>query len=843
MYSNQKEYQEYQGIVLASLLHDIGKFKQRVELDEDKGKSHTEIGHAWLASHYGEGVIAAGARDHHGNEAETWLSNASLIFYEADNCAASERKTEFDPKGDVGKTWYRKIQLANVFSRVRNPHADEIRDNGLENSIRLSYYSLSPLGGWIVPQANAGENSSQAYKNLWDTFEDEFFKIKTINNHLNIDIILHLLEKYTSFIPSITLKVYSGTDEETYRKHPDISLFDHLKVTAGVAACLYHYYRHYHSKQWEQEILREEITGDNTWNKNHQPFLLIGGDLSGVQRFIYTISSKGALKMLKGRSFFLELLTEHIVDRLLEDIELTRCNVVFTGGGHFYLMAPNTPNARKSMENVREKINNYLFDSFNGSLQQHIEAVPFSKVDFKNASGIWGELSACLENSKRHKWRNRLNSLFSSPAMPHEKCLMENCQICGREDKPLQPLVDEILDAAKSEVMACEHCRDQYLLGHLLQSAIKRGSYPIIYRWDREPDRKDRFVKIGNRYYQPAAGVFGIQKEKMAAQASAVYHLNDWNLGHYIHPGSRPLLAGIYLPEDSRLQDLNGMTQYGFGIEQLAILRMDVDRLGRIFSTSIPSGERTISRMASLSRQLSLFFKYHINGLLEHNNPGYPPPFRIVERQGERNLSIVYSGGDDLFLIGHWLDITEAAFEIKRAFQQFTANPYITLSAGIALGDNHVPVYRLAEAAGSAEELAKGNRRKSITLFGKHTFQWDDAEAMIKDEETTTGIVKTILGLCLPKDDRLSLPVGSVTRGVLYKLLAITREHKQEKVWILPKLAYVFGRFRPSQEFNIPWKSLQDYVFLNSANWQLHWHCLEIALLWNLMMMRKGGEI
>ena len=59
-------------------------------------------------------------------------------------------------------------------------------------------------------------------------------------------------------------------------------------------------------------------------------------DISGIQSFIYTIGEKGALKGLRARSFYLEIMMEHIVDELLEKLSLSRANLIYTGGGHCY---------------------------------------------------------------------------------------------------------------------------------------------------------------------------------------------------------------------------------------------------------------------------------------------------------------------------------------------------------------------------------------------------------------------------------------------------------------------------------------------------------------------------
>ncbi|MBM4425645.1 MAG: hypothetical protein FJ031_00255 [Chloroflexi bacterium] len=47
--------------------------------------------------------------------------------------------------------------------------------------------------------------------------------------------------------------------------------------------------------------------------------LLIGDDISGIQKFIYTITSKKAAQTLRGRSFYLQLLTEVVMGFVLAD--------------------------------------------------------------------------------------------------------------------------------------------------------------------------------------------------------------------------------------------------------------------------------------------------------------------------------------------------------------------------------------------------------------------------------------------------------------------------------------------------------------------------------------------
>lgn len=116
------------------------------------------------------------------------------------------------------------------------------------------------------------------------------------------------------------------------------------------------------------------------------------------------------------------------------------------------------------------------------------------------------------------------------------------------------------------------------------------------------------------------------------------------------------LFVGDYAASN-RIEDLADQSE---GIRRVAICRMDVDNLGQAFLAGFQQPDQTdpvqrmkyvnLFRAAAFSRQMSLFFKYHINGLL----------------QGLR-VSIVYAGGDDVFLVGAWNHTLQAALRISDA--------------------------------------------------------------------------------------------------------------------------------------------------------------------------------
>lgn len=68
-------------------------------------------------------------------------------------------------------------------------------------------------------------------------------------------------------------------------------------------------------------------------------------------------------------------------------------------------------------------------------------------------------------------------------------------------------------------------------------------------------------------------------------------------------------------------QSFEELAKTSEGIQRIGVLRADVDNLGQTFVGGFDNKYTTISRTAALSRQLSLFFKLHINYLLQ--NPEY----------------------------------------------------------------------------------------------------------------------------------------------------------------------------------------------------------------------------
>jgi len=788
-------------ITMGSLLHDIGKVVQRAQ-DHPFDKKHGKCGYDWLKELgiFEDNQIINATIIHHGYDEGVFESNLGLIWYEADNLASSERKIEQE---DL-KKWNLYTSLITPFFKIRNP-------NNLDQRLESQpYVPLSKLDeGPYFTTEQKPVITKEDYKRLLSSLESDLKMAKQYG--LSENVLLMILEKHLSAVPSVTAEIFEKGTEDI-NKHPDISLFDHLKLTSAISVCLYHYFSDKYREKWgKKELLKEEIL-----NLQEKAFLLIGGDISGIQKFIFTITSKGALKSLKGRSFYLELLVEHIISEILKSLKLSRCNIIFAGGGHFYILAYNTEKAIDAVNKVKKDIDDYLFNEFKGSLQAHISYIPFGKENFKKADEVWRELSENLEDCKKKKWSDRIYEVLKVEGQSKD-CETDYCEVCFREDIPL-----EELQRQDTTLKVCSPCKIQYKLGDSLSrlKTNKPGKVNFIYKCKAKSDEDT--IKIGEYSY--------ILKENLDLEIDSeeVMVINNFDVKNYGRSNSFYLPLGLYHHEN--MQELSDSAKE-FGMERIAVLRMDVDNLGKIFSQAVPENERTFSRMASISRNLNYFFKGYINYILAGRCEG---SIDLAERNWKekgRMLSVVYSGGDDLFLIGHWLDIIESAYDICNFFKKFTGNKFLTISGGIAINNENYPVYQFANDADRFEKCAKSSSKNAIAFFDdEKAVSWNSFPKIIERVELFKAFLKK-------KEKYFTSEGESLPTTFFYRLLALARRFKEDKVLILPKCAYLLARLKKGPEDKI--LKLKEVVMNSNED---EWDITEKSTQLILMMMRKGGK-
>lgn len=293
---NQKEYHT---VILGALLHDIGKFLQKGDFGHSiriEGK-HPEVSENFVKAFKDYFVhttdtdlLCTLVKKHHEDssrypkdllvqEAERRVRPLAYLVSCADNYSASER-------GPIAETYrgYKTTPLTCIFSRV------QISNENLVPKPSNYKYKLNMLNPLTAFPVDFKDNQSHEVNAHLRKFGDDFLMTMRESNLKDFSCLftrlLALLEKYTWCIPS-------NTQEDI----PDISLFDHLKTTSAIAACLYQYHQ---DRFNESEIQRDD----------EEKFILAVGDLSGIQNYIFDITGigiGGTAKRLRARSFYIGL--------------------------------------------------------------------------------------------------------------------------------------------------------------------------------------------------------------------------------------------------------------------------------------------------------------------------------------------------------------------------------------------------------------------------------------------------------------------------------------------------------------------------------------------------------
>ena len=104
---------------------------------------------------------------------------------------------------------------------------------------------------------------------------------------------------------------------------------------------------------------------------------------------------------------------------------------------------------------------------------------------------------------------------------------------------------------------------------------------------------------------------------------------------------------------------------------------------------------------------------------------------------------IVYSGGDDLFIVGSWDDIIGFAVDLYYALKKYTQGT-LKISGGIGLYPSKYPISVMAKQTGELEDAAKEMTGKNaVAVFDpKYTFHWTEFIETIIEEKFR--IFKTI---------------------------------------------------------------------------------------------------
>jgi CRISPR-associated protein Csm1 len=776
-------------IALAAFLHDLGKFAERAKIPvnqqvlddnkqlycphrkkftDDRGWfSHVHAAYTGLAMDVIEdylpdltGTDFAPFGSWKTKEADDSFINAAAMHHKpdtflqwviatADRVSSGFDREEFEQYNEAeegtatGKNHYTARQLP-LFEQIR-----------LDSEDKQNYayrYPLKPLSpNSIFPvkasacEGNDDKAAQKEYHDLWLSFVDAL-KLMPPSHRNNWSLWLDHFETlwgvYTHAIPSAT----------AFNIRPDVSLYDHSRVAAAMATALW---RYHHERNETDAVTAKELQAQaKSWED--KKFLLVQGDFFGIQDFIFASggeTNKRAAKLLRGRSFYVSLLSECAALKVLDVLDLPSTSQVINAAGKFMIVAPNTPETLKKLLDVQHELDQWFLEHSWGQAGVGLAWTAASCNDFQRGKA----------GSKDSPYKALIKKLFEQL----EVIKNQRLNLCAATT----PIIfNEFLDSFDKDMGVCkidgkspasEQIDNDTYVGKLAYDQIQSGTWLT---------KRERILITRQSLGMASAlkiPIFGyhisfVENEeiqgKFGAQSNTGNLLRAWDFSlpetadGALWKGYARRSINAYVPlfdekskaeeslskykgedklelndaktlnhiacEDQQLQD----NHQWLGITALSTLKGDIDNLGMIFELGLGE-DVSFSKTAAVSRQINAFFTVYLPWLCKTKYP---------------NTYTVFAGGDDFFLIGPWLSQIKLASEMRQAFQRYVAdNAEVHFSAGISTTKPGLPIGQLSEMAEIALEQSKAHNPKFETFAPKNavscfneTMSWDEFSAL-----------------------------------------------------------------------------------------------------------------
>jgi CRISPR-associated protein Csm1 len=483
------------------------------------------------------------------------------------------------------------------------------------------------------------------------------------------------------------------------------------------------------------------------------PFF-IKGDISGIQDFIFNVKSEGAAKVLKGRSFFIQVLAEVAVYIITEELGSANCQIMFNSGGNFYLLSKVEPD----FTGLRKKINEDLADE---SLYLYLGYIKMDILNF-NFGAERSRLEMQMQLQKLRSFADFPSAFKSFPE---------------KGDKHWKKFTEKFVRS-----------QGAIITKSILVKAVEKDGVKLL----------GTEYKLSNSTVQFAGRI--------------INYLPFWEAQNSIpkwreQESIQKLLRAKKEDEKDRLipnsiiefTELAAFAEARTGTPRLGVLKFDIDNLGKLFE-----GIKDSEKGRKISVALQWFFDNYMYQLMHEtfepigsgNEPGESLP-----TFGE-NIYVVFSGGDDGFVLGAWDAVFSFADRLQTEFTDFIQflskqvggiSKLPTLSAGLIVVGPKFPVIQFAKEAEKALEDAKSWREEKnlISVFGE-VLTWEEyrkAENMaaflsesIKEGELSRAILERIKRSAIGYEKlRRSAQQGRLRAPKVWRLFYFLGKRKEPK--------------------------------------------------------------
>ena len=273
---------------------------------------------------------------------------------------------------------------------------------------------------------------------------------------------------------------------------------------------------------------------------------------------------------------------------------------------------------------------------------------------------------------------------------------------------------------------------------------------------DFNAQKNTKFIEIISNEYESFFDVTNVGKQRVCAitgiEDESCVPLDDKGEDNkiFVLPSVREQVnLGKALRDKEKFKTFEDYAENSF----LGVLRMDVDGLGKLFINGFPS----MTEYKKFSGTLLEFFDNKV---------------REIKSKAEFNehINIIYAGGDDLFVIGHWGKVIEFADTVRIEFAKTVGEIGVTISGGVAIIKPKFPIAKAAEIAGEAEDAAKkfnNFEKNAFNMFGE-TVSWSKEFDYVKQFKQEFVDLISNYGM---------------SRGILHKIIqyAITVRTNEQK--------------------------------------------------------------
>lgn len=549
----------------------------------------------------------------------------------------------------------------------------------------------------------------------------------------------------------------------------DASLFDRNRVLAAVTSCL-------------------------SYNNGEARFLILKGAIGGIQKYIYHNIGAEQIgdadktsKRLRGRSFLVAFINQVIAESIVESLGLEQANILFVGGGHFTLLLPDNEKLVNQLNASLKQINLGMLENIGPQLSLITAWERCEGNIGEQFAEQYRKVHGKLEVQKQRRYQSYLTEVFAHIEQLDEAA--ESKQESEEEELGrLAPYAKFILEVQGGEealqALRGDASGENHAPAITAFSFLGKHFYIIkdeVVDEEAEQELRTRLIRFLNTHSKELKGcnrlkIIALNNPDILSSIAAFQNTGlDLSYGFHFVGNHAPVYkdASLFQPPAEKgnvmlFEDLAKLNENGeprLAYEQLGVMRLDVDDLGAIFAHGLDKGgqQASMERLLCLSREFQLFFGGYFNLMAKENY-----------------MYVTYSGGDDAFVIGSWLNALRFGETLRGEFGRFNCgNDNVSFSAGILLCNPHYPIPRLAKDGAAMEKRAKEflgdgeerfEREKNALHVFEHTLRWKEFKTVMDFEKK--------LSVVLPEGEGAA--AHKIRRSMLRRFLRIIQTSKNE---------------------------------------------------------------